>query len=51
MIGMELLEKRLIASLLLLLGFSSLLIAAYTGQLDYVLDLIKGIIESTVAGL
>jgi len=47
---MELLEQRLIASLLLLLGFSSLLIAAYTGQFDYVLNLIKGIIESTAIG-
>jgi len=47
---MELTEKRLIASLLLLLGFSSLLIAAYTGQLDYVLNLIKNVIESTMAG-
>ncbi len=47
---MELTEKRLIASLFLLLGFSSLLIAAHTGQLDYVLNLIKNVIESTMAG-
>ncbi|MCD6240187.1 hypothetical protein J7K27_01495 [Candidatus Bathyarchaeota archaeon] len=47
---MKLLERRLIASLLLLLGFSSLLIAAYTGQFDYVLNLIEGIIESAAIG-
>lgn len=47
---MNLSEQRLIASMFLLLGFSSLLIALYAGQLDYVLELIKSILESAVVG-
>jgi uncharacterized membrane-anchored protein YjiN (DUF445 family) len=47
---MELSEQRLIASLMLLLGFSFLLIATYTGQLDYVLNLVKTILKAATVG-
>jgi hypothetical protein len=44
-------EQRIIGSLLLLLGFTSLAIGLYTGQLAVVLDLIKKVFTASVFGL
>ncbi|MCD6242954.1 hypothetical protein J7K06_04650 [Candidatus Bathyarchaeota archaeon] len=47
---MKLSEQRIMASLLLLLGFSFLLIALYSGQLDYILNLIKSALKAAIIG-
>ncbi len=48
---MDLLEKRVIGSLLLLSGLTFLAIGLYTGQLTFVLELLKKIFETAFAGL
>lgn len=48
---MDLLEKRVIGSLLLLSGLTFLTMGLYTGQLTFVLELLKKIFETAIAGL
>jgi len=48
---MDLLEKRVIGSLLLLSGLTFLTMGLYTGQLESVLELLKKIFETAIAGL
>jgi hypothetical protein len=48
---MDLLEKRVIGSLLLLSGLTFLAIGLYTGQSTLVLELLKQIFETAIAGL
>ena len=47
---MEPSEKRVIGSLLLLSGITFLVLGLYTGQLNYIMDLMKEIFETAVAG-
>ena len=47
---MEPSEKRIIGSLLLLLGLSILAAGLSSGQLDYLMDFLKKIFEPAVAG-
>jgi hypothetical protein len=49
--AMDLPEKRVIGSLLMLSGLTFLAIGLYNGQLTTVLDLLKKIFEVTNAGL
>ncbi len=44
-------ERRVIGSLLLLLGLTFLALGLYSGQLSYVLEFLKKVFESAVAGL
>ncbi len=44
-------EKRVIGSLLLLSGLTFLVVGLYTGQLDYIMDVMKRIFETAVAGV
>ncbi len=44
-------EKRVIGSLLLLSGLSFISVGLYSGQLDYILEFLKRIFETAVAGL
>ena len=44
-------EKRVIGSLLLLLGLTFITVGLYSGQLDYILELVKKVFETAVAGL
>jgi hypothetical protein len=48
---MDVSEQRVIASLLLLLGVTFLIIGLYSGQLETVLEIVKKIFEASVAGL
>ena len=48
---MDLPEKRVIGSLLLLSGLTFLAIGLHTGQLTSVLELLKKIFETAIAGL
>jgi len=48
---MDLPEKRVISSLILLSGLTFLAIGLHTGQLAYVLELLKKIFETAIAGL
>ena len=48
---MDLSEKRVIGSLLLLSGLTFLVVGSYTGQLDYIMDVMKKIFETAVAGV
>ena len=48
---MDLPEKRVIGSLLLLSGLTFLSVGLYTGQLTFVLELLKKIFETAIAGL
>ncbi|MFQ5999308.1 MAG: hypothetical protein ACE5J6_00885 [Candidatus Bathyarchaeia archaeon] len=48
---MESPEKRVVGSLLLLSGLTFLAIGLYTGQLAFVLELLKKIFETAIAGL
>ena len=48
---MELSEQRLIASLILLLGVSFLIVGLLTNQLDRVLKMVQEILKSTIAGV
>lgn len=43
-------EKRVIGSLVLLSGLTFLVLGLYTGQLDYIMDVMKKIFETAVAG-
>jgi len=43
-------EKRVIGSLLLLSGLTFLAVGFYTGQLNYIVDIMKKIFEAAVAG-
>jgi len=49
--ALDLPEKRVIGSLLLLSGLTFLAIGLYTGQLNFVLELLKKIFETAIAGL
>ena len=44
-------ERRVVGSLLLLSGLTFLVVGLYTGQLDYILDAMKKIFETAVAGV
>ena len=44
-------EKRVIGSLLLLSGLTFLVVGLYTGQLDYIMDVMKRIFETAVGGV
>lgn len=44
-------EKRVIGSLLLLSGLTFFVVGLYTGQLDYIMDVVKKIFETAVAGV
>ena len=44
-------EKRVIGSLLLLSGLTFLVVGLYTGQLDYIMDVVKKIFETAGAGV
>jgi len=48
---MDLSEKRIIGSLILLTGVTFLSIALYTGQLATIAELIRSIFEPSIAGL
>ena len=48
---MEISEKRVIGSLLLLSGVTLLVVGLYTGQLDYIMDTMKRIFETAVTGV
>jgi hypothetical protein len=48
---MDLPEKRVVGSLLLLSGLTFLTIGLYNGQLTFVLELLKKIFETAIAGL
>lgn len=48
---MDISEKRIIGSLLLLAGLTFLSIGLYTGDLDRVVELMKSIFEPAIAGL
>ncbi|NIP67431.1 hypothetical protein GWN63_05165 [Candidatus Bathyarchaeota archaeon] len=48
---MEISEKRIVGSLLLLSGLTLLLVAMYAGQLEYVKEVMKEIFETAVAGV
>jgi hypothetical protein len=50
-VHMDVSEQRVIGSLLLLLGMTSLIIGLYTGQLNTVLEIVKTIFEASVAGM
>jgi hypothetical protein len=43
-------EKRVMGSLLLLSGLTFLLLGLYTGQLSYVMNVMKEIFETAVGG-
>ncbi len=44
-------EKRVIGSLLFLSGLTFLVVGFYTGQLKYIIDLMRKIFETAVAGV
>jgi len=48
---MDLSEKRIIGSLILLTGVTFLSLALYTGQLATIAELIRSIFEPSIAGL
>jgi hypothetical protein len=43
-------EKRVIGSLLLLSGLTFFTVGLYSGQLDYILELVKRVFETALAG-
>jgi len=47
---MDVSMRRVIGSLLLLLGTTSLTIGLYTGQLSTVIEIVKRILEASIAG-
>jgi hypothetical protein len=47
---MDLSERRVIGSLLLLLGITFLTLGLYTGQLEMVLRIVKEVFETALAG-
>ena len=44
-------ERRVIGSLLLMAGLTSLALGLHTGQLDYVLELVKTVFQTAIAGI
>jgi hypothetical protein len=48
---MEISEKRIIGSLILLLGLSFLLIGVYSGQLASISEFVKSVFQPAVAGM
>ncbi|MFQ6081083.1 MAG: hypothetical protein ACE5OW_05400 [Candidatus Bathyarchaeia archaeon] len=44
-------ERRVVGSLLLLLGLSLLSLGLYTGQLGFVLEIVKKVFETAIAPL
>lgn len=44
-------EKKVVGSLLLLSGLTFLIMGLHTGQLTFVLELLKEIFETAIAGL
>lgn len=48
---MEISEKRIIGSLILLAGLTFLSVALYTGQLAEIAELVRDIFEPAMAGL
>jgi hypothetical protein len=48
---MDLLEKRVIGSLILLSGLTFLTLGLHTGQLSFVLEIMKRIFETAIAPL
>jgi hypothetical protein len=48
---MEISEKRIIGSLILLLGLSFLLMGAYSGQMSFVSEFVKSVFKPAVAGM
>jgi hypothetical protein len=48
---MEISEKRIIGSLILLLGLSFLLIGIYSGQLTLISEFVKNVFKPAVAGM
>ncbi len=42
--------RRVIGSLLLMSGLTFLVLGLYTGQLSYVLELVKAVFETAIAG-
>ena len=47
---MDLSGRRVIGSLLLMSGLTFLVLGLYTGQLSYVLELVKTVFETAIAG-
>lgn len=47
---MDMSEKRVIGSLLLLLGLTFAIIGLYSGHLDHVLRLVRDVFETAVVG-
>ena len=50
-LSVELLERRVVGSLLLMLGLSFLVLGLYSGQLSFVLDLVKEVFETAISPL
>lgn len=48
---MEIPEKRVIGSLLLLTGLSFLAVGLYSGQLTFIADFVKHVFQPAVAGM
>ena len=44
-------ERRVVGSLLLLSGLTFLAIGLYTAQLDFVLEIVKKVFETAIAGV
>lgn len=47
---MDMSEKRVIGSLLLLLGLTFVILGLYSGHLDHILRLVQDVSETAVAG-
>ncbi len=47
---MDISERRVIGCLLLLLGLTLLALGLYTGQLERVLEIVKEVFETAIAG-
>jgi hypothetical protein len=50
MVTVDVSEKRVIGSLLLLLGLTFAIVGLYSGHLDHILRLVKDVFETAVAG-
>jgi hypothetical protein len=48
---MEISEKRVIGSLLLLTGLTFLVVGWYTGQLAFIGEFVKNVLQPSVAGM
>jgi uncharacterized membrane protein YiaA len=47
---LDILQRRVVISLILLLGVTLLTVGLYNGQLDIVLEVVKRVLEPSVAG-